>query len=138
MKTTKEKIISITGSISGTASVLGSWQICHNVCIGLIALLSIFGITIIGMPLEFLTKISIPLWGIAVSLLAITSVIYYVKRCVSQKLLLLNFGLVTIGIPFPSLQKFSLFFWIIGGSLVLISLFLFIKHKFNRGWHNEK
>lgn len=128
----KEKFVGVAGSVSGITSVLGSWQVCHNLCLGVIALLSILGITVIGMPLIFLTKIALPFWIIAASLLAITLLIYFKKRCISQKLILFNFGFIVAGTPFQSLQSFSPLFWIVGGTLVSFSVLLFIKDRIQR------
>lgn len=125
----KNVCMSATGTISGTASILGSWQICHNICIGLIALLSLIGITVVGMPLFFLTKIAVPLWSIAALLLLVSLGIYMKKKCISQNMLLLNSGLVIAGIPFQPVQQFSTIFWIVGGSLVVLSIVLFVKEK---------
>ncbi len=122
-------LMSTTGTVSATASVLGSWQICHNLCIGLIALLSLIGITVVGMPLFFLTKIAVPLWSIAALLLLISLGIYMKKKCISQNMLLLNSGLVIAGIPFKPVQQFSTIFWIVGGSLVLLGIGLFVQKK---------
>src|SRR3989344_4026000 len=128
----KEKLAGITGSISGVASVLGSWQVCHNVCFGLIVLLSIIGITVVGMPLLFLTKIAVPIWIVAFVLLLITIGFYFKKRCISGRLIILNSGLVIAGIPFKILQPFLVFFWIIGGMLGILGISLFIKDKIQR------
>ena len=98
----KERSIGTTGSISGAASILGSWQICHNVCLGLIALLSVIGITVAGMPLLFLTKLAIPLWTVAVILLGITTWFFIKKKCISGKLIIINSGLIIAGIPFQA------------------------------------
>ena len=65
INTIKEKVMGATGSVSGVASVFGSWQVCHNICLGLIAVLAVLGVTVTGMPLLFLTKWAIPLWTIA-------------------------------------------------------------------------
>src|SRR3989338_5629834 len=96
----EEKAIGAVGSISGTASILGSWQVCHSICLGIIALLGIIGITVVGMPLLFLTKIAIPLWAIAILLLIITIILYLKKKCISRGWILLNTGLIIAGIPF--------------------------------------
>ena len=132
IKNLKEKVIGATGSVSGAASILGSWQICHNICLGLIAALSLIGITIAGMPLLFLTKIAVPVWNIAILLLIITIVIYLKKPCISKNLIIINSGLIIAGIPFQSLQKFSVFFWAIGGILALAGISFFIKEKIGR------
>ena len=134
IKHIKEKIISATGSVSGAASVLGSWQVCHNVCLGIIALLSLVGITIVGMPLLFLTKLTVPFWIAAFTLLLVTTILYIKKKCISGKLILFNSGLIIAGTPFKQVQDFSLAFWIIGGALAVISICLFIKDKIkNKG-----
>ena len=128
----KEKLAGTTGTISGVAGVLGSWQVCHNLCLGLIALLSVVGITVVGMPLLFLTKIAIPLWIIAFVLLLITLGFYFKKKCISNRLILINSGLVIAGVPFQILQPFLVFFWIIGGMLGILGISLFIKDKIQR------
>jgi|SRR3989344_2819095 len=129
IKNLKEKAIGATGSISGAASVLGSWQVCHSICLGLIALLGIMGITVAGMPLLFLTKIAVPLWTIAVLLLAVTILVYAQKKCISRNLIIFNSGLIIAGTPFKPVQQFSLFFWIIGGVIALAGIVFFVKDK---------
>ena len=129
MRNTKEKAIGAAGSLSGIASILGSWQACHSVCLTLVGFLSILGITVVGMPLAFLTEVAIPVWTVAVVLLIIVAVLYIKKRCISSRLLLVNSGLIIAGIPFPSLQQFTEIFWIIGGVLVITGISLFVKDK---------
>ena len=137
-KNLKEKLIGATGSISGAASILGSWQVCHNICLALIAALSLVGITIAGMPLLFLTKIAVPVWSIAVILLVITIAIYLKKPCISRNLIMINSGLIIAGVPFQSLQKFSMVFWAIGGIVALAGISLFIKDKMQKGMKHGK
>src|SRR3989338_9606642 len=120
----KEKAVGITGSVSGIASILGSWQVCHNVCLGLVALLSVIGIAVTGMPLLFLTRWAVPLWTTAVVLLIVSSILYLKKKCISKNLLIMNTGLIIAGVPFQNLQKFSVFFWIIGGVIAVTGIVL--------------
>ena len=129
MKNIKERIVGATGSATGVTSILGSWQICHNVCLGIIALLGIIGITVVGMPLAFLTKLAIPFWSVAFILLLVIIALYIKKKCISKNLIILNSGLIIAGIPFQPLQKFIVFFWITGGMLVLLAISLIIKNK---------
>lgn len=128
----KEKLIGATGSVSGAASVLGSWQICHNICLGLIALLGVIGITVVGMPLAFFTKIVVPMWSIAFVLLLVVLWFYFKKKCISKNLVMVNSGLIVAGIPFQPLQSFQIFFWVIGGALVIAGISYFIKDKINK------
>ena len=119
----KEKILEGTGSVSGALSFLGSYQVCHNACLALISVLTILGFTVAGMPLLFLTKVAVPFWIAAISLLAITIILKYRKIMnISDKVILLNSGLIIAGVPFQQVQQFNYFFWIAGGVLVVSSI----------------
>ncbi len=127
---TKEKMAAVTGSVSGATSILGSWQVCHNVCLGIIALLGILGITLIGMPLAFLQDIALPLWGVALIFLAITILLYFRKKCISTKMIAFNAGLIIAGTPlFPS---FTAVFWIVGGLIVMISIIAYVSSRIEK------
>ena len=131
----KEKLVGAAGragSLSGITSFFGSYQVCHNLCISTIALLSLVGITVVGMPLLFLTKVATPFWIAAVLILITTLLVYAKKKGVSGKLLVFNSGLIVAGVPFRQLQQFSLLFWSVGGALVALSLLLFLKGKISR------
>ena len=80
MSSVKEKLIGTSGGITGALSVLGSYQVCHNACLALISLLTVLGFTVAGMPLLFLTKVAIPFWIAAVSLLTITIILKYKRE----------------------------------------------------------
>lgn len=139
VKNAKEKLIGATGSISGATSILGSWQICHNVCLGLIALLGLIGITVVGMPLLFFTKIAIPAWIIAVLLLVVVVWLYFNKYCISRNLVIFNSGLIIAGTPFQQVQQFSVFFWVVGGLLAAAGVSLFVKEKIEKKkCHHDK
>jgi hypothetical protein len=125
----KEKVLGATGSVAGIAGILGTWQACHNVCLALVGFLSILGITVVGMPLVFLTEVAIPIWTVAVMLLIIAAILYVKKRCISSRLLIVNSGLIIAGVPFPFLQQFTKIFWVIGGVLVMAGILLFVKDK---------
>ncbi|MBL7055990.1 hypothetical protein ISS07_03715 [Candidatus Woesearchaeota archaeon] len=133
MDTKKEgKIAGAVGGVSGAASILGSWQICHNLCLGLIAFLGVIGITLTGMPLLFFTKIVIPVWIIAVILLGVVFWFYFKKNCISKNLVMFNSGLIIAGTPFQNLQNFQIFFWVIGGTLAALGTAFFIKEKISK------
>ncbi|MBS3056993.1 MAG: hypothetical protein J4473_06190 [Candidatus Aenigmarchaeota archaeon] len=126
----KEKAVSAAGCASGAASILGSWQICHSLCLGVIAFLSIFGIVINGMPFLFLTDLALPFWSIAVALLAITSFMYFYRKCISRNLILLNIGLIIAGFPFQN--PFLPVFWAVGGIIAITSIILFFKKRIEK------
>ena len=132
IRNAKERLIGATGSVAGIASILGTWQACHNVCLALVGFLSILGITVIGMPLVFLTEVAMPVWTVAVILMIIAAILYIKKRCISSRLLVVNSGLIIAGIPFPFLQRFTEISWVIGGLLVIRGIFLFVKDKIHK------
>ena len=131
MTSPKEKILGASGSITGTLSFLGGYQVCHNACLALISLLTLLGFTVAGMPLLFLTKVVIPFWIAALSLLLVTILLKYKKIFhFSDKIILFNSGLIIAGIPFQQLQDFNYIFWVAGGVLVIFSIGWYIYDKF--------
>lgn len=129
MKKLYQKIVGYAGSASGGVSILGSWQLCHNICLGVIALLAAIGITVVGLPLMFLESISVPVWTMAVLLLGVTGYMTLKKTCMSKKLLMANTGLVIAGVPFKAVQPFILLFWITGALLVAGSIGLAVSDR---------
>jgi len=128
----KEKLISATGSISGIASIMGSWQVCHSICLAIISVLAVLGITVAGMPLAFLTTLAIPFWTIAFLLLLVLLSLHHTKKCISGNTILFNSGLIIAGIPFQQVQAFQPAFWTIGGIMAGMSIIIFIKNKTKR------
>lgn len=124
----KGRVFNLTSSISGGVSFLGSYQICHNICLALVAALSLIGITIVGMPLLFLTKVALPFWIVAIALLALTLVLKQTKMaCISKRAIFLNAGFITAGFPFEN--SFLPLFWIAGGLLIIITLLSFLSRR---------
>src|SRR3989338_7197358 len=128
----REKLLPVSSSGAGVLGFLGGYQVCHNICLGLIALLSLIGITFVGMPLLFLTKVAIPFWIAAVVLFVLTLGFYMKKKCISQNLLLFNGGIIVAGVPFNSLKNILPLFWIVGGTAVLVSVLLFVRNRLKK------
>src|SRR3989344_1813900 len=101
----QNKFASIGSIFSSVLSFLGGYQICHNICLGIVTLLAILGITVVGMPLLFLTKVAVPFWIAAFALLVISLIIYTKKKCLSKNLLIMNTGILIVGVPFQFLSK---------------------------------
>jgi len=125
----KEKLVGSVGAVSGVTSALGGYQVCHNLCMTVIALLGILGITVAGMPLMFLTKIAIPFWIAAVLMLGVLVFMRIRMKCVSGKLLMFNSGLIIAGVPFAPFKNYPAVLWSIGGLLAVIAVVLYIKGK---------
>lgn len=130
VKTKRERFLSFFSGISGSLSFLGGWQICHNLCLGIVAALSLIGITIVGMPLLFLTQYAVYFWLVAVLLLIPTLLIYWKNRkYMSKNLILVNIGIIVASMPFASLQPYQVLFWSAGGILIGIAIFSHFKNK---------
>jgi hypothetical protein len=133
-----EKVAGAGSSTSGVLSFLGGYTICHNICLGLIAGLSLVGISVTGMPLEFLQPYAIPLWSLAVVLLGVSAFLYFRKKCISQHLLVANTGLLIAATPFPELAFLQWVFWIFGFGLLAVAVYNYLvekkKKKVNQKW----
>ena len=126
----KTKIASMFSGLSGSLSFLGGWQICHNLCLGIVAALSLIGITIVGMPLLFLTKYAVYFWSVAVLLLIPTLIMYWKNRkCMPKNIILANIGIIIAAIPFASLQPYQVIFWSTGGILIGTAVFSYVKNR---------
>jgi len=127
----KDKYFSYLSSLSGASGAFSSYQVCHSICLGIVALLSLIGITLTGLPLLFLQKLALPLWIIALVLFAV-SIILYIKHkdCMPKNLLIFNFGAIIVGIPFENLAFLRTYFFIIGFSIIIFSLYLIVKKRF--------
>ena len=127
----KGKLLGFFSSLSGGLSVLGSWQVCHSLCLSFIALLSVLGIAIAGMPLLFLNQYATYFWSAAFLLLMPILIMYWKnRRCMSVKLILFNIGVVIASIPFAQAQPYQIIFFVVGGAFVASSAWMFLKSRF--------
>ena len=128
----KEKYINYFSSFTGASGVFSSYQVCHSICLGVIALLSLIGITLVGFPLLFLQKWALPLWSIALILFSISIILYLKHKHMSRNLLVFNLGAIIVGIPFGGLAFLRTYFLIIGFGIIIFSLYLIIKVRFSK------
>lgn len=130
LKTHKERFVSTFSYLSGSLSFLGGWQVCHNLCLGIVTMLSLIGITIVGMPLLFLNRYAVYFWVTAVLLLIPTLIIYWKRTAyMSKNILLANIGIIVAAVPFADLQPYQFIFWMIGGILIGFGILSYIKSK---------
>lgn len=129
----KKGYLSYLSSVSGVSGAFSSYQVCHSICLGVIAVLSLIGISLTGMPLLFLQKLALPLWTIGLALFGIALLLYTRhKDCMPKNLLIFNSGALITGIPFDSLASFRKYFLVIGFSIIAVSIYLIIKKKMER------
>jgi len=127
------RVANMGTTASGSLSFLGGYNVCHNLCLGIIAGLSMLGISLQGMPLAFLQDYAIPLWSLAILLLGLSLYFYTTRKCISKNMLIGSTGLLIAAIPFKELEAFSVVFWITGGVLVAFAIINFIKNRYKKG-----
>jgi hypothetical protein len=100
--TLSPRFVSRGSSVSGCASILGSWQICHNLCMSLVAALTTLGFAIQGMPLLFLNRWQKPLWMVALAFFGALLLLRFVTRMrfITRRSVFGNAGLMLAGLPF--------------------------------------
>lgn len=125
----EEKLSGAASASSGAMSFLGGYNVCHNICLALIAGLTIIGISIEGMPLAFLQEYAVPFWLVAITLLGVTMYLYTKHKCISKNLLAANTGLIIAATPFKELEAFQLVFWIVGFGLVGVAIINYVSEK---------
>ena len=128
----KGKAASIASSASGGLSILGGYQVCHNACLLLIAFLSIIGITVIGMPLEFLQDYAVLFWSVGIIMLAVSFIMYVKLKCISRKLLTANAGLLIAAVPFTIIEPVQVVFWVLGFGIVSVVIAFHFSDKLRK------
>jgi len=112
-----ERVFGLAGGVSGAGSVISAHNVCHALCMAVVAFLSVFGIIVSSDILMWLQDYNLFFWSMGMIFLGVSFVLLYLKgNCISKKMIVLNIGLLIIGFPF--LQNW--FVWTPG---ILISLF---------------
>jgi len=116
------------GVVSSTGSIISAHNVCHAICLGVVAVLSVFGIAVSSTALMFLQDYNMLFWTMGV-LFLLLSLVMYAKfgKCISTRLIIFNAGLVIAGTPFiPALQ---LVFWAAGFSIAIFVSAIYIKER---------
>lgn len=129
----KNRLFGSGGTASGILGGLGSLHnICHSICLTIVAVLAVFGISTSILPLMFLQTYQMYFWWAA---LVFTGVSYYFymkqrrHRALDRNLLIINIGLLTFGLPFKQISDYRDFFRFIGTSATTIGIFLLVFSK---------
>lgn len=133
------KAVEKVGSATGFLSLLGSYTICHNLCMAAVAVLAVVGITFSGLPFLFLLDYAVYFWGMAVLALAVALFLYFKMGHKQQTtLLLVNAGFVIAGIPFGFLRAYELVFQVVGGLIVAYAVGRFVVERFRKKRNGKK
>jgi len=82
-ETKSQKILGSLGLTSTGLGIVSLHNVCHLVCEGAIAVLAVVGITLVGMPLEFLQQYTLlfAIMGIISSILGISFYLMTRRHC---------------------------------------------------------
>ncbi len=126
----KEAAINATNATMGGMSIISSYNVCHSVCTVAIAVLSLFGIAVSGMPLFFLTQYQAYFWGIGMVFLAVAVTLYFWRGpCISKHMILANAGLLFAGFPFA--KSYFMLFMVAGFAVVAAAVALYLAERAN-------
>lgn len=114
------KAETVATGVTGTASIISAHNVCHAVCLGAVAVLSVFGIAISSTALMFLQDYNLLFWSMGLFFLIVSMILYLRLGCISKNVMAANAGIIIAGIPFFPAEQ--LMFWIVGGSVFLIVL----------------
>lgn len=119
----KDSLVGAAGTTSGFLSFLGSYTVCHNLCMLAIGALAAVGITASGLPFLFLQDYAVYLWVISVIALAVSLLIYFkMAHKTSRNLIIANAGFILAGVPFDSLGNYEQVLQATGVLLVIYAL----------------
>ena len=122
------KISGYFGFISGTGSIISAHNVCHSICMAVVALFSVFGIAVSSTALMFLQEYNMLFWSMGVFFLVVSLMLYArFGKCISERMIAFNTGLLLAGAPF--LTDAQLVFWIAGFSISLLILLEYIVPK---------
>lgn len=129
--TLKEKLPNVASICTGIFGLFGSWNVCHQVCMGLLALAGILGVSAsaVGMPLAFLQPYALPLWSLAVVFFGISIFMFFKMKgcCMSREALLANFGILVFAVPFEQVESVRPLFWLAGVAIIVFAAVLWLK-----------
>lgn len=133
MTNTTPGILGKIGNTSGFLSFLGSYNVCHNACMAVIAVLSLVGITFSSLPFLFLQDYAIYFWSIALFALGVSAYMYIrMNHYEARNMMIANAGFVLAGIPFREMENFIFLFQIVGILLITLALASFVKYKISQ------
>ncbi|MEM4389451.1 MAG: hypothetical protein QXG98_02205 [Candidatus Micrarchaeia archaeon] len=126
------KLIGVANSLFGSLGFVGSaHEVCHASCTVAIALLSVAGVSVSGMPLLFLQDWALAFWGMGVAFMAFS--IWLARggfHAPSPKLLTANAGILIAGVPFGFVDALRPLLWLFGGTMVTAAVAWFLYERF--------
>src|SRR3989344_4087682 len=122
MKHKKQGKFTSIGTTAFTTLGITAHNFCHYLCLGVVALLSVAGVSVIGMPLMFLESYAIYFWAMGLIFLAASFYLLYTRPlCISKNAILANSGLLIIAVPIK-VGSLNYGFWAGGGLVVATAI----------------
>src|SRR3989344_1321523 len=124
------------GATAFTTLGITAHNFCHYLCLGVVALLSVAGITAAGMPLMWLEDYAVYFWLMGLIFLGVSFYLLYTRPfCISKNAITANTGLLIAAVPLKNSIGSSIYlFWAIGGLLFGYTALLYLKSI----WKNNR
>lgn len=125
------KVTAAANVASGTGSIISVHNVCHSVCLAVVAILSVFGIIVSADILMWIQDYNLLFWGMGMVFLGLSlALLFKYRGCISKNMILFNIGLLILGNPFTQLTNFNFVFWIAGGGVAALSVAFFLKNRY--------
>ena len=127
----KGRIVSAANTGSAAGSIASAHNVCHALCLGAVALLSVFGIVVASDALMWLEVFNWPFWLMGISFLLISLALYSrYGPCISWRMMIVNAGLLVVAIPFAqNLGYLSWLAWAPGIAITVFGISLILKSR---------
>ncbi len=121
------------GTASGIIGSVGSLSnVCHSLCMSIVSLFAVLGITLNILPLMFIQTYRLYFWLVAFVFTAL-AVYFFIKQkkyfARDRNFIILNTGLLIFALPFYFLADYMDFFRFVGGVIAIIGLLSFFFRK---------
>ena len=117
------------GATAFTTLGITAHNFCHYLCLGVVAMLTIAGVSVVGMPLMWLEDYAVYFWLMGLVFLGVSFYLLYTRPfCISRNAIMANSGLLVAAVPLKNVIGEPIYlFWIIGGVIFGYAAFLYLR-----------
>src|SRR3989344_3290358 len=117
------------GATAFTTLGITAHNFCHYLCLGVVAMLTIAGVSVVGMPLMWLEVYAVYFWLMGLVFLGVSFYLLYTRPfCISRNAIMANSGLLVAAVPLKNVIGEPIYlFWIIGGVIFGYAAFLYLR-----------
>jgi len=117
------------GATAFTTLGITAHNFCHYLCLGVVAMLTVAGVSVVGMPLMWLEDYAVYFWGMGLIFLGISFYLLYTRPfCISKNAITANSGLLVAAVPLKDVIGSQIYlFWASGVVIIAYAVFLYLR-----------